>query len=197
MYTVTLHHPSACYAGTIFSVDICFHHSPIKTQSRLNSWFFPSTTELGPITVGFIQLEGRFAPDASFIRDASLKNLETEQENIGGGQLFKDWQKMVRLTDTDHKLYPTFHVPPYILFSNLTLKPGESKTCIFFKFTILVQYSVPLPKFLPPSFHGKSAKIFYRLLLGIVKGNVTSKPQVIQTPIQILGFVDCKHCTVH
>lgn len=78
---------------------------------------------------------------------------------------------------------PIFSTPQSLLFVDLKLAPGESKS-----FT----YSLQLPKELPPSCRAKSIRIHYNLVIGIQKLDSRGRPQPRTTlvPFRVFPYVD-------
>ena len=82
---------------------------------------------------------------------------------------------------------PLLSTPQAILFVDLRLEPGESKS-----FT----YSHPLPRGLPPSHKGKAMKVVYNLVIGTQRVNqVAQNNQVqrVEIPFKVLTSVNSKH----
>lgn len=95
---------------------------------------------------------------------------------------------------------PLFSTPQSLLFVDLKLAPGESKT---------FYYKLQLPKDLPPSCRAKSIRIYYNLIIGTQKSCSTSispsslgpfgneslsqgrpQPKTIFVPFRVFPFVD-------
>lgn len=67
-----------------------------------------------------------------------------------------------------HDAIPIFSTPQSLLFVDLKLGPGESKS---------FSYSLELPKMLPPSCRARSIRIYYNLVVGIQKLDKRGRPQ--------------------
>lgn len=81
---------------------------------------------------------------------------------------------------------PVLSTPQSILFVDLRLGPGESKS---------YSYSHPLPKGIPPSYKGRAMKISYSLVVGTQRvSNITQQHQVQRAdiPFRVLPSVNCK-----
>lgn len=82
------------------------------------------------------------------------------------------------------RLIPIISTPQSILFVDLQLGPGESKS---------YTYSHPLPKGIPPSYKGRAMKISYNLVVGTQRAaNTTQQHQVQRAdiPFRILPGVN-------
>ena len=79
---------------------------------------------------------------------------------------------------------PILSTPQSILFVDLCLGPGESKS---------YTYSHPLPKGIPPSYKGRAMKISYNLVVGTQRAsNITHQVQRADIPFRILPSVNSK-----
>lgn len=78
---------------------------------------------------------------------------------------------------------PLLLTPQSILFVDLRLAPGESRS---------YKYSFKLPSGLPPSYRGKTIKIAYNLIIGTQRPGDTRDQQVksIEVPFRVLGGVN-------
>lgn len=84
---------------------------------------------------------------------------------------------------------PILSTPQSILFVDLRLGPGESKS---------YNYSHPLPMGIPPSYKGRAMKISYNLVVGTQRAaNITQQHQVQRAdiPFRILPSVNGKTLT--
>ncbi|KAJ3565602.1 hypothetical protein NPX13_g7445 [Xylaria arbuscula] len=81
------------------------------------------------------------------------------------------------------KSIPLLSSPQSILFVDLQLGPGESKT---------YEYSFRLPKGLPPTHRGKAIKISYNLVVGTQRAGGAKEQQVrsVDIPFRVLGSVN-------
>ncbi|KAI1097701.1 Rgp1-domain-containing protein [Jackrogersella minutella] len=101
-------------------------------------------------------------------------------ELLGGGELssIKQMRGVV-----SSKSIPLLSTPQSILFVDLQLAPGESRT---------YEYSFKLPKGLPPTHRGKAMKISYSLVIGTQRPGGTKEQQVrsVEIPFRVLGSVN-------
>ncbi|KAI1376078.1 Rgp1-domain-containing protein [Hypoxylon crocopeplum] len=101
-------------------------------------------------------------------------------ELLGGGELSS--MKQMRGVASS-KSIPLLSTPQSILFVDLQLAPGESRT---------YEYSFKLPKGLPPTHRGKAMKISYSLVIGTQRPGGTKEQQVrsVDIPFRVLGSVN-------
>jgi RAB6A-GEF complex partner protein 2 len=101
-------------------------------------------------------------------------------ELLGGGEL-SSIKEMRGAAGT--KSVPLLSTPQSILFVDLQLGPGESKT---------FEYSFKLPKGLPPTHRGKAIKITYSLVIGTQRPGGSREQQVksVDIPFRVLGSVN-------
>lgn len=81
------------------------------------------------------------------------------------------------------KSIPLLSTPQSVLFVDLQLGPGESRT---------FEYSFKLPKGLPPTHRGKAIKITYSLVIGTQRPGGAKDKQVksVDIPFRVLGSVN-------
>lgn len=81
------------------------------------------------------------------------------------------------------KSIPLLSTPQSILFVDLQLAPGESKS---------FEYTFKIPKGLPPTHKGKAMKITYSLVIGTQRPGGTREQQVrsVDIPFRVLGSVN-------
>ncbi|KAI5863464.1 Rgp1-domain-containing protein [Durotheca rogersii] len=101
-------------------------------------------------------------------------------ELLGGGELSSI--KQMRGVASSRSI-PLLSTPQSILFVDLQLGPGESRT---------YEYSFKLPKGLPPTHRGKAIKISYSLVIGTQRPGGTKEQQVrsVDVPFRVLGSVN-------
>ncbi|KAI2632050.1 Rgp1-domain-containing protein [Hypoxylon sp. NC1633] len=101
-------------------------------------------------------------------------------ELLGGGELSS--MKQMRGV-AGSKSIPLLSTPQSILFVDLQLGPGESRT---------YEYAFKLPKGLPPTHRGKAMKISYSLVIGTQRPGGTKEQQVrsVDIPFRVLGSVN-------
>lgn len=101
-------------------------------------------------------------------------------ELLGTGELssIKDMRGVA-----SSKAVPLLSTPQSILFVDLNLAPGESKS---------FEYSFQLPRGLPPSHRGKAVKISYSLVIGTQRagGNREQQVRSVEIPFRVLGSVN-------
>lgn len=88
---------------------------------------------------------------------------------------------------TDIRAIPIISTPQAVLFVDLRLGPGESRT---------YDYSHPLPKGIPPSYKGRAIKVTYSLIVGSQRAAKFSQQHNIQhadIPFRVLTGVNGKH----
>ncbi|PVH83666.1 Rgp1-domain-containing protein [Cadophora sp. DSE1049] len=99
---------------------------------------------------------------------------------LGGGELssIKDMRGIA-----SSRSIPLLSTPQSILFVDLRLAPGESRS---------YKYSFKLPRGLPPSHRGKAIKISYKLVIGTQRPGGAKEQQVksVEVPFRILGSVN-------
>lgn len=81
------------------------------------------------------------------------------------------------------KAVPLLSTPQSILFVDLQLAPGESRS---------FEYTLRLPRGLPPSHKGKALKISYSLVIGTQRAGGAREQQVrsVEIPFRVLGSVN-------
>jgi len=101
-------------------------------------------------------------------------------ELLGGGELstIKDMRGIA-----SSKAIPLLSTPQSVLFVDVKLAPGESKT---------YEYAFTLPKGLPPTHRGKLMKISYSLVIGTQRPGGAKEQQVtsVEIPFRVLGSVN-------
>jgi RAB6A-GEF complex partner protein 2 len=101
---------------------------------------------------------------------------------LGGGELssMKEMQSIARA-----KTVPLLSTPQSILFVDLKLAPGESKS---------FKYSFTLPRGLPPSHKGRAIKVNYHVAIGTQRPG-SSKDKLVKqvdVPFRVMGSVTGK-----
>ena len=79
---------------------------------------------------------------------------------------------------------PLYNTPPTILFCDLKLGVGESKT---FKYEIL------LPAVLPPSHRGKVVRFHYKLVIGVQHNVMNATTRVLSVPFRFFNRTNRKN----
>jgi hypothetical protein len=108
--------------------------------------------------------------------------------NIGeslGGLLGSTEPSSIRemRTTASSKTVPLITTPQSILFVDLKLAPGESRS---------YTYSFTMPRGLPPSHKGRSMKVDYHLTIGTQRAGSTKEQQVkqVDVPFRVFGSVN-------
>ncbi|KAH8687720.1 Rgp1-domain-containing protein [Tricladium varicosporioides] len=99
---------------------------------------------------------------------------------LGGGELssMKDMRGIA-----SSRSVPLLSTPQSILFVDLRLAPGESRS---------YKYAFKLPRGLPPSHRGKAIKISYKLVIGTQRPGGAKEQQIrsVDVPFRVLGSVN-------
>lgn len=115
--------------------------------------------------------------------------------NIGeslGGLLGGNELSSIKETksSTNARSIPILSTPQSILFVDLRLKPGESKS---------YTYSHPLPKGIPPTHKGRAMKISYSLVVGTQRAAKIAAQHQVQyadIPFRVLPSVNGESCSL-
>lgn len=99
---------------------------------------------------------------------------------LGGGEM-SSIKEMRGLANT--KTIPLLSTPQSILFVDLRLEPGQSRS---------YTYRFQLPRGLPPSYKGRAIKVQYHLTIGVQRPGRLSDQQVkhVDVPFRVLGSVN-------
>ncbi|KAI9697222.1 MAG: hypothetical protein M1836_004786 [Candelina mexicana] len=99
---------------------------------------------------------------------------------LGGGEL-SSIKEMRGLASS--KAIPLLSTPQSILFVDLRLAPGESKS---------YDFKYAMPRGLPPSYKGKAIKINYNLVIGTQRAGTTKEQQIrhVEVPFRLFGGVN-------
>jgi RAB6A-GEF complex partner protein 2 len=119
--------------------------------------------------------------DAGLLRGFGWGNLTSSiGELLGAGEL-SSIKEMRGIASS--KSVPLLSTPQSILFVDLQLAPGQSKS---------FEYSFRLPKGLPPTHRGKAMKIAYSLVIGTQRPGGAREQQVrsVEIPFRVLGSVN-------
>lgn len=104
---------------------------------------------------------------------------------LGGGEM-SSIKEMRGLANT--KTIPLLSTPQSILFVDLRLEPGQSRS---------YTYRFQLPRGLPPSYKGRAIKVQYHLTIGVQRSGRLTEQQVkhVDVPFRVLGSVNstCSH----
>ncbi|KAL1841685.1 hypothetical protein VTJ49DRAFT_6724 [Mycothermus thermophilus] len=101
-------------------------------------------------------------------------------ELLGGGEL-STIKEMRGIANS--KAVPLLSTPQSILFVDLQLAPGDSRS---------FEYTFRLPKGLPPTHRGKAMKISYSLVIGTQRPGSAREQRVksVEVPFRVLGSVN-------
>ncbi|KAI8583160.1 hypothetical protein K450DRAFT_224496 [Umbelopsis ramanniana AG] len=175
-------------------------HSHMYGTPRLN-FMMKSTSTPSLLTKsehllwGFAQVVGHFVVDPAMVNAsefAQLKNRTMYRPGggIGGGGGMLGRPSGIRQPNKiDGNSIPVFSTPPSILFVDLDILPGESKSYL---------YKITLPKDIPPSHKGRCIRFNYHLIIGTQRssgnGGATSntsmgRGHVVQMPFRVLNHV--------
>ncbi len=159
------------------------------------------------LMMGYAQTMGYFTLDGSLVNAAPFEEIKRKGVQGGGGVIGIDqakntsgmfgamgWSNMGEsrggLLGGDEKSsiaqmkaaagsksIPLLSTPQNLLFVDLTLAPGESKS---------FAYRFPLPRGLPPSHKGRAIKVAYHIALGVQRpeGQIVKQ---IELPFRVLG----------
>ncbi|KAF0450058.1 Rgp1-domain-containing protein [Gigaspora margarita] len=147
---------------------------------------------------GFAQIVGQFVVDSSLVKSVEFEPLKTKTMYrpasgsgaggaVGSGTLgiftpnsihpssLQDLQERA-----DSRSIPVFSTPPSILFCDLHLMPGETRT---------YTYETRLPTDLPPTHRGKAIRFNYNLIIGTHRGGLNQQSHIVQLPFRVFNFV--------
>ena len=101
---------------------------------------------------------------------------------LGGGEM-SSMKEMRGIASS--KTVPLISTPQSILFVDLKLAPGESKS---------YKYSFTLPRGLPPTHKGRALKVSYNMTIGMQRPGAQDRQQVksVDVPFRVLGSVNSK-----
>ncbi|KAJ4307181.1 Golgi membrane exchange factor (Ric1p-Rgp1p) subunit [Collariella sp. IMI 366227] len=119
--------------------------------------------------------------DSGLLRGFGWGNITSSiGELLGGGEL-SSIKEMRGIANS--KAVPLLSTPQSILFVDLQLGPGESRS---------FEYTFKLPKGLPPTHRGKAMKISYSLVIGTQRPGGAKEQQVksVDIPFRVLGSVN-------
>lgn len=108
-------------------------------------------------------------------------------ESLGGFLGSNELSSIRETKDTaGTKSIPILSTPQSVLFVNLQLKPGESKS---------YKFRHPLPRGIPPTHKGRAMKVSYRLIIGTqraARDSVQHHVQNVNIPFRVLSGVNGK-----
>lgn len=130
---------------------------------------------------GVVGLEPTKQRETSFMKSFGWGSFSTAMGDLLGGNDLSTIKEMRGAANS--KSIPLLSTPQSILFVDLQLAPGQSRT---------YEYTFRLPKGLPPSHKGKAVKISYDLVVGTQRAGGAKEQQVrsVETPFRVLGSVN-------
>ncbi|TAQ89135.1 hypothetical protein B7494_g2526 [Chlorociboria aeruginascens] len=119
--------------------------------------------------------------DSGLLRGFGWGNIGESLGGILGGSELSSIKDMRGIANS--RSIPLLSTPQSILFVDLRLAPGQSKS---------YQYAFKLPRGLPPSHRGKAIKISYKLVIGTQRPGGAKEQQVksVEVPFRVLGSVN-------
>ncbi len=119
--------------------------------------------------------------DSGLLRSFAWGNLGDSLGGLLGGSELSSMKDMRGIASS--RSIPLLSTPQSILFVDLKLTPGESKT---------YEYSFKLPRGLPPTHRGKAIKISYKLVIGTQRPGGAKEQQIksVEIPFRLLGSVN-------
>jgi hypothetical protein len=173
--------------------------APLSTSVRRPNSAAAGGTWTENLPYGFVQMFGTFQADPASISMTPFDSLKSRAMYFpssglghgGGGSLMANPGNAGK----DDRSVPVYSTPPSILFVDLRLEPGETRT---------YTYSLLLPDVLPPSHRGRLARFSYKLVVGIQRGSITTRTQNFQVPFRLFNrvegggfFQDCNRIRHH
>lgn len=119
--------------------------------------------------------------DTGLLRGFGWGNISNSLGDFLGGGELSTIKEMRGAANS--KSIPLLSTPQSILFVDLQLAPGESRS---------YEYTFRLPKGLPPTHKGKTIKISYSLIIGTQRVGGVKEQQVrsVEIPFRVLGSVN-------
>ncbi|PQK08311.1 hypothetical protein BB8028_0001g03880 [Beauveria bassiana] len=186
------------------------------SQLRGTSGLPPSSNKIPEsIMMGYAQVQGSFSLDGSLIslgqfdevkkkgvvggRGSGVVGLDQNRRDsgllrsFGWGAISSSLGDLLGSNElstmkemrgaANSKAVPLLSTPQSILFVDMQLAPGESRS---------FEYTLRLPRGLPPSHKGKALKISYSLVIGTQRAGGTREQQVrsVEIPFRVLGSVN-------
>lgn len=180
------------------------------SRSRHSTYGRPAEPET--LMMGYAQTMGHFTLDGSLVNAAPFEEVKRKGVQGGGGVVGierpkrssgmfgafswgnigeslggllggDDMSSMAQMkADAGSKSVPLLSTPQSLLFVDLRLAPGESKS---------YSYRFALPRGLPPSHRGRAIRVAYHLALGIQRpGGQAVK--TIEIPFRVLGSYNAR-----
>ncbi|GJN74177.1 intracellular protein transport protein (Sat1) [Purpureocillium lilacinum] len=119
--------------------------------------------------------------ESGLLRGFGWSNISNSLGDLLGGGELSTIKEMRGVANS--KSVPLLSTPQSILFVDLQLAPGESRS---------FEYTFKLPKGLPPTHKGKAVKIAYSLVIGTQRVGGAKEQQVrsVEVPFRVLGSVN-------
>lgn len=179
-----------------------------KSTSRKQTVLGPARPET--IMIGYAKINGSFTFDGSLVNAAPFEDVKRKTvqggggvvgiertkrssgvfgafgwsnigESIGGLLGGNEMSTMAQMkASAGSKSVPLLSTPQSLLFVDVTLAPGESKS---------YAYRFPLPKGLPPSHRGRAMKVEYALSIGVQRLE-SQTIKYVDVPFRVLGSVN-------
>jgi len=176
-----------------------------KSRSRQSSHERPPEPET--LMMGYAQTMGHFTLDGSLVNAAPFEEVKRKGVQGGGGVVGierskrssgmfgafswgnigeslsgllgpDDMSSMAQMKATaSSKAIPLLSTPQSLLFVDLSLAPGESRS---------YRYRFMLPRGLPPSHRGRAIKVNYHLTIGVQRPGAPAVKR-IEIPFRVLG----------
>ena len=129
---------------------------------------------------GVISLESG-KKESSLLRNFGWGSISNSLGDLLGSNELSSMKEMRGAANS--KSVPLLSTPQSILFVDLQLAPGESRS---------YEYTFRLPRGLPPSHKGKTIKIVYSLVIGTQRAGGAKEQQVksVEIPFRVLGGVN-------
>jgi RAB6A-GEF complex partner protein 2 len=130
---------------------------------------------------GVVGLGSAKQRDNGLLRGFGWSNISNSIGDFLGGNELSTIREMRGVANS--KSIPLLSTPQSILFVDLQLAPGQSRS---------FEYSFKLPRGLPPTHKGKAMKTSYSLVIGTQRAGGIKEQQVrsIETPFRVLGGVN-------
>ncbi|KAK3675041.1 Golgi membrane exchange factor (Ric1p-Rgp1p) subunit [Recurvomyces mirabilis] len=186
--------------------------NPVQQTPRSRQSSYRQPAEPETLMMGYAQTMGRFILDGSLVNAAPFEEVKRKGVQSGGGVVGierskrssgmfgafswgnigeslggllggDDMSSMALMKATaGSRSVPLLSTPQNLLFVDLRLAPGESKS---------INYSFALPRGLPPSHRGRAIKVQYYLTLGIQRPGGQAIKQV-EIPFRVLGSYNAR-----
>ncbi|KAJ8326714.1 Golgi membrane exchange factor (Ric1p-Rgp1p) subunit [Batrachochytrium dendrobatidis] len=142
------------------------------------------------IAWAFAQMTGEFTVDTTYVKTSLFNSLRQKVmyraagspsghgSQGGGGSLGISASTPTTVNRNETQPLPLYSTPPSILFCDMSLAPGESKS---------YKYEIFIPSVLPPSHRGKVIRFNYKLIVGIQRSGKIRQSQIISIPFRLFN----------